>query len=87
MKKLVVEICVGTQCTMLGATHIMDAVQSLEELRRETPDSGCQVEVVPLPCMDLCNEHVQGPFVRVNGELLSSAQSEDVMAAIMRLCK
>ena len=86
MKKLLVEVCVGTQCMMLGATHIMDAVQSLDEIRQEQGSGGCQVEVVPLPCMDLCKADVKGPFVRVDGELISRAKSDDVMAAILRLC-
>ena len=86
MKKLLVEVCVGTHCTMLGATHILDAVHSLDEIRREQEDSGCQVELVPLPCMNLCKDTRQGPFVRVGGELIAPAQSDDVMAAIMRQC-
>lgn len=86
MKKLLVEVCVGTHCTMLGATHIMDAVNSLDEIRCGQEDSGCQVEVVPLPCMNLCKDAVKGPFVRVGDELIAPAQSDDVMAAIMRWC-
>ena len=85
MATIVVEVCAGTHCTMLGAMNVMDAIHSLEELRGETP-GGCAVEVRAVPCMNLCGSDVHGPFVRVDGALLENAQSEAVMAAIMVRC-
>jgi hypothetical protein len=37
--------------------------------------------------MNLCKKSIQGPFVRVDGELIEQAESEAVMAAIMSRCQ
>lgn len=87
MKELLVEVCAGTHCTMLGSINIIDAIHSLDEIRRGRGDSGCNIKVLALPCMNLCKDEVQGPFVRVAGQLIQRANSEDVMAELMRLCQ
>ncbi len=86
MGKIIVEVCAGTHCTMMGSMDIIDAVHSLEEIRQEIAGA-CEVEVTAIPCMNLCKGNVHGPFVRVDGELIEQAESEAVMAAIMANCK
>ena len=81
-----VEVCAGTHCTMMGAMNILDAIHSLEELQQQM-DNPCNIEVKAVPCMNLCREHVQGPFVRVEDKLIAHAESESVMAAIMARCR
>ncbi|MDD4080538.1 MAG: NAD(P)H-dependent oxidoreductase subunit E [Eubacteriales bacterium] len=85
MKSILVEVCAGTHCTMMGAMNIMDAVHSLEEFQEDTPDM-CDIQVRAIPCMNLCRDAAQGPFVRVDGKLIPQAESESVMAAIMARC-
>lgn len=86
MDKIIVEVCVGTHCTMMGAMNIIDSIHSLEEIQQEVGGTACEIEVRPTPCMELCRQGIQGPVVRVNGDLMHGAESEDVMAAIMALC-
>lgn len=81
-----VEVCAGTHCTMMGAMNILDAIHSLEELQQEM-DNPCDIEVKAVPCMNLCRDEVHGPFVRVGDQLITHAESESVMAAIMDRCK
>lgn len=86
MKSILVEVCAGTHCTMMGSMNIMDAIQSLEEFRGGI-STLCDIEVEVIPCMNLCRDTVQGPFVRVDGLLIPQAESESVMAAIMARCQ
>ncbi|NLO14276.1 MAG: NAD(P)H-dependent oxidoreductase subunit E [Clostridiales bacterium] len=86
MKSILVEVCAGTHCTMMGAMNILDAIHSLEEFQADI--SGvCDIRVVAIPCMNLCRDTAQGPFVRVDGRLIPQAESESVMAAIMSRCQ
>ncbi len=91
MERILVEVCAGTHCVMMGSMNIIDAVHSLEEFREEmgTP---CKIEVKAIPCMNLCKEDSlgesnQGPFVKVNGRMIEHAESDGVMAEIMKVCK
>lgn len=91
MEKILVEVCAGTHCVMMGSMNIIDAVHSLEEFR-EQMDMPCEVEVKVVSCMKACKantsiENKQGPFVKVNGKMIKQAESESVMAEIMKVCK
>jgi NADH:ubiquinone oxidoreductase subunit E len=86
MGNIVVEVCAGTHCTMMGSMNIIDAVHSLEELRQGM-ESPCEIQVKAVPCMELCKQELQGPFVQVNGQLIHGAESDAVMAAIMDSCR
>lgn len=86
MGKIVVEVCAGTHCIMMGSMDIIDAVHSLEEIRQDI-ENACEIVVTAIPCMNLCKGSVHGPFVRVDGELIEQAESEAVMAAIMSSCQ
>jgi NADH:ubiquinone oxidoreductase subunit E len=87
MGKIIVEVCVGTHCTMMGAMNIIDSIHSLEEIQRELDEDYCEVEVRATPCRKLCGGEVNGPFVRIDGEEIRSAENEGVMAAIMTRCR
>ena len=85
MASIIVEVCSGTHCVMMGSMNIIDAVHSLDELRRGM-DACCEVEVRPVPCMNLCKDGAQSPFVKVDGVLIEGGESDAVMAAIMDRC-
>lgn len=85
MANIIVEVCSGTHCVMLGAMNIIDSVHSLDEIRHDM-DQCCEVEVRAVPCMGLCKGGAQGPFVRVDGLLIKGGESDRVMAAIMDRC-
>ena len=91
MASILVEVCAGTHCVMMGSMNIIDAIHSLEEFREEM-DIRCRIEVQAIPCMDNCKQDAsvmdtQGPFVKVNGRLIEHAEAESVMAEIMKVCK
>lgn len=86
MGTIIVEVCAGTHCTMMGSMNIIDAIHSLDELRQGM-EGACEIQVKALPCMELCKQEQQGPFVRVNGQLIQGAESDAVMAAIMDRCR
>jgi len=78
MKKIKVEICVGTTCYILGAAE-------LQELERFLPDElRDQVEVTGVTCLGSCKagSYGQAPFVRVNGELLAQATVGSIVELI-----
>jgi len=69
MKKIKVEICVGTTCYVLGAAELQELERFLpEELR------GC-VEVSGVSCLGSCKagSYGQAPFVRIDGEIMAQA--------------
>ena len=77
-EKLLVEVCVGTTCFVLGAS----ALQSLEDfLPEECRD---KVEIVGAPCLGCCrNRNESGaPFVRVGNEIVSNATIQNVIEKI-----
>ena len=84
--RIIVEICTGTHCTLMGSIDIMDAVASLSEIQHEAEPS-CEIEVRPIPCPDTCQNGQLSPMVRVNGQTLFKADSETVMALILDLIK
>lgn len=86
MKKIMVEICTGTHCTLMGAMDIMDAVASLSEIQHEA-DPSCEIEIRPIPCPDTCQNGQIAPMVRVNGQALYKTDSESVMSLILSLIK
>jgi NADH:ubiquinone oxidoreductase subunit E len=85
MGKIVVEVCAGTHCVLMGSMNIIDAIHSLDELRQDM-DHLCEIEVEAVPCMNLCKTGQHGPFVKVDGELIIGGESESVMAMIMDRC-
>ncbi len=86
MGKVVVEVCTGTHCVMLGSTHMMDSIASLAEIQQEMGND-CQIEVRPVACLDLCKQGITGPIVVVDGKLLPQADSAEVMAVILNRCR
>lgn len=87
MQKILVEVCAGTHCTMMGAMNIIDSIHSLQDIREEL-GSCCEVEVKPVPCLNNCKQTgTRGPVVIVNGELMEQAESEAVMARVLSICQ
>ena len=76
-----VEICAGSHCSLVGALSILD---TLEELQEEYPD---QIQIKKYECMDLCENIKNVPVVKVDGELITSAQTQKVISKIMERIK
>ena len=82
MEKVVVEVCCGTSCYLLGAAKLMRLDEDLPA------DCRGRVEVEAKTCLDLCERENLGgaPYVRFNGEeIMSQATPEKVLARIREL--
>ncbi|MDD2428971.1 MAG: (2Fe-2S) ferredoxin domain-containing protein [Eubacteriales bacterium] len=82
MGKIVVEVCAGTHCTLMGSMDIIDAIASLPEIGH-IEDGLNDIEVIPVPCRNHCKENMVGPIVYVEGEIIPQADQETVLAAII----
>lgn len=84
MPQILVEVCAGTHCTLMGAMDIISAVESLRELYQElNPD--CVIEVSPIACRHFCDGKPDTSVVIINGEPLLAATPDSVMEKIMDL--
>lgn len=72
-----IKICVGSHCSLVGALNILD---NLEELKEEYPE---QIQIERLECMDRCEDIKNAPVVKVDDELITSAQSQMVISKVM----
>ena len=77
--KVIVEICMGTTCYVMGSAHLAGIAARFPEAWRDG------VTVRGMRCSGACQQAGQygrAPFVRVNGKLLSEADEGKVFAAI-----
>ncbi len=83
MKKIVVKICMGTTCFVMGASEL----QELEELIPER--FGNNVEIQGVTCLDYCSScsESQAPYVLVDDEIINKATVEKVIDVIERKLK
>jgi NADH:ubiquinone oxidoreductase subunit E len=73
MQKLIVEICVGTSCYLLGSQDLIETVENLPtEIRRN-------IELLGASCLKACGK---GPNVRINGLILSNVTPEQLKEII-----
>ena len=85
MKKVKIEICVGTTCFVMGASQI-------QALEFDTPeDLVGKFKIVEARCMEYCKDHKdghrKGPFVRINGEVMADASYDKVLNKIREIIK
>lgn len=83
MNKVIVKICMGTTCFVMGASE-------LQELTDIIPEKyGDKVEVVASTCLDFCSssEESQAPYAMVDYEVISKATVEKVIEVIDRKLK
>ena len=80
MKKIKVEICVGTTCHILGASELQDIEEFIPE---ELKDS---VEISGVPCLGACknNNFGSAPFVRINGRIVGGANIHFLIEEIVK---
>jgi NADH:ubiquinone oxidoreductase subunit E len=84
MLTILVEVCAGTRCTLMGAMDIIDNVESLRELQQRI-NPNCEIEVRPISCTHACDNGPDAPVVIINGETLLSTDVESVMEKISAL--
>jgi iron-hydrogenase subunit alpha len=79
MDKIVVEICMGTTCYVMGSAQLASMAERLPEEWKD------RVTVKGMRCIGACQQSEafgRAPFVRVNGELIAEADEGKVIAAI-----
>lgn len=78
MRKIKVNICVGTTCFVMGASELQELEQHLPDELRD------RVEITGSTCLGLCkdNNYGQAPFVTIDGEVMPHAS---ISAIIERL--
>lgn len=72
-----VQICVGSHCSLVGALNILE---TLENLKEDYPE---QIEIKRVKCMDRCGDIKNAPVVKVDDELITSAQNQVVISKVM----
>lgn len=80
MRPVRVRICVGTTCTVMGASEL----QMLEEhVDRELRDA---VAVEEVACLGHCKDgrYGQAPYVEVDGEVLAGPSLAELVALVER---
>lgn len=84
MPKILVEVCAGTHCTLMGAMDIIDSVEGLLEFHQDiNPDF--EIEVKPITCSKACENGLHSPVVLINGEIFLQTNSESIMEKILEL--
>lgn len=81
MGKIVIEVCAGTHCSMMGSMDIVSAIESLVELK----ESGvqCDIDIQMTPCMEICERGAFSPVVRIDGEVVLRAEAETIMSRLL----
>ncbi len=77
-EKLLVEICCGTSCYILGGKELLAFSEICEKEFAE------QVELRAVPCLDACSTDNLGaaPFVRINGVVVGGMTPQKLRATI-----
>lgn len=73
MEQLIVEICAGTSCYLLGSQDLIDALETLP------PEKRSKIDLRGITCLKSCG---QGPNVRIKGVVLSNMTPDRLLQAI-----
>jgi NADH:ubiquinone oxidoreductase subunit E len=81
-----VKICMGSNCTLLGAMNILDQVEDLKSLIRQ--DDNCsdeEFDIEIVKCLGYCKNEKDNvsPVVVIDDEVLYNATGQIVMEKIM----
>lgn len=78
---MIVKVCVGSRCTMMGSSALLDALESLQ--KRYFKEGG--LEIVHMNCSNVCKkkglDHI--PVVEIDGELITSAKPQVISEMIL----
>lgn len=86
MAKIVVKICVGTHCVLMGSMDLLDAVTSLREIEQEK-DQDLDLQILPVPCPGICRDGQLAPVVWINDKPFYETDSESIMARILEMAR
>lgn len=82
-----VKVCVGSRCMLFGAMNIVEQLEGLQEIIKESPDLFIdeELEIEEIPCIGYCKttQDKVSPVVIVGEDVLFRASSQEVMEAVM----
>jgi len=78
MEKLLVKVCVGTTCYVLGGSELTDLARAIPAGWKD------RVAVEGTVCLDLCRtaQKLKPPFVLVGDQVVDQASVEKVLAVL-----
>ncbi len=82
-----VKVCVGSNCTMLGAMDILDRIEDLKDIIGEDPESynDEELEIEELKCLGYCKvtDEKVAPVTVIEDDVMFCATSQAVMEKIV----
>ena len=87
MKKVNLEVCVCTECVMMGAMEIIDAIEGLKSLETDMTDMYKDLDIEVKTASSVCapKKPHASPVVKINGERFEKANSAMIMGKISEL--
>jgi len=76
MGKVIVEVCCGLNCSMKGGQELLDIVES-DSLFRENG-----IDIIPVNCLQCCNDGFLSPVVSINGECHTRMTTERLVSTL-----
>lgn len=81
-----IEVCVGSNCTMMGADTIIASLENLQEtiLTKKGVNPDFTLEVAIVRCLGECKKQKSvSPVVKIDGVICQNASREEIMSAIL----
>jgi len=82
-----VKVCMGTNCTLLGAMNILDSIEDLKDIIEENNEeyNEDELHVEAVKCLNYCKETKENiaPVVVIDDEVILNATSQEVMEKIV----
>lgn len=83
---MIIRICAGSSCTMMGSGGIIDAVEEVREMLEDGQfeSSGKELRLNVVKCLAFCKQDkTLCPVVEIDGEVMLKASTNAVMERIM----
>ncbi|MDD4084121.1 MAG: (2Fe-2S) ferredoxin domain-containing protein [Acholeplasmataceae bacterium] len=81
-----VVVCVGSNCTMMGADSIIASLENLKDtlLQKEGANPAFTLEIEMARCLGECKKkNAVSPVVIVDGEMYRNASREQIMSVVL----
>lgn len=77
MKKITVNLCLGTTCFVMGGSRLQELAETLPE------KYGDKIEVVGKTCLGKCSSgYSKAPYAEVDDVVIGEATAEKIIAVI-----
>lgn len=80
-----VKVCMGSNCTLLGAMDLLDQIEDLKKLTSEDDNYSDDFDIEVVKCLGFCKKSKDNvaPVVVIDDEILFNATGQIVMEKIM----